>query len=283
MKEAWLFPSSVILRQLCSAVDDPLALPPVVMVAAHPDDEVIGAGSRLARLGGSVMLIYLTNGAPGDLGDARANGYHTREDYAAARRRELACALSLAGIAMDQTVQVGLADQEASLYLDALADTLASHFSEYQPGAVITHPYEGGHPDHDAAAFAVQAAAHLMRMRGEIPPALIEMTSYHLGPEGIETGEFLPGENSHVHTVELAEDERRLKRRMLDCFTTQRETLRYFKAERERFRAAPNYDFTRPPHEGKLFYEHYEWGMDGPRWRELARASLQELGVISNR
>lgn len=283
MKEDWLFPSSVILRQLCSVVDDPLALPPVAFVVAHPDDEVIGAASRLARLGGSVMVIHLTNGAPHDMRDARAAGYHTREAYAAARRRELAAALALAGIAMDQTVQIGLADQEASFHMDALAHTLAVHFSEFQPGAVITHPYEGGHPDHDAAAFAVQAAACLMRMRGKIPPALIEMTSYHQGAHGIKTGEFLPLDCFLVHTVELAADERRLKRRMMDCFTTQRKMLRYFTAERERFRAAPNYDFMRPPHEGTLFYERYEWGMDGPRWRDLARLSLQELGVISNR
>ena len=29
----------------------------------------------------------------------------------------------------------------------------------------------------------------------------------------------------------------------------------------ERFRPAPDYDFTQPPHEGRLFYENYDWGM----------------------
>ena len=49
------------------------------------------------------------------------------------------------------------------------------------------------------------------------------------------------------------------------------ETLAQFGLEAERFRVAPQYDFTAAPHEGRLHYEHYDWGMSGERFRELAR------------
>jgi LmbE family N-acetylglucosaminyl deacetylase len=41
--------------------------------------------------------------------------------------------------------------------------------------AVITHPYEGGHPDHDACAFAVQYAARRLKKAGHAAPARLEL------------------------------------------------------------------------------------------------------------
>ena len=37
---------------------------------------------------------------------------------------------------------------------------------------------------------------------------------------------------------------------MLDCFSSQREMLGYFRCDTERFRVAPLYEFGLPPHEG---------------------------------
>ncbi len=64
---------------------------------------------------------------------------------------------------------------------------------------------------------------------------------------------------------------------MVECFTTQQRTLAPFGFELERFRPAPAYDFTQPPHEGTLFYERYDWGMVGARWRTLAHEALTQL------
>jgi len=49
----------------------------------------------------------------------------------------------------------------------------------------------------------------------------------------------------------------------------------------ERYRWAPQYDFTAPPHEGRLYYENYPWGVKGARFRELVRScssQTQEAG-----
>src|SRR6185437_13764802 len=67
----------------------------VVIVVAHPDDEVIGAGGILASLN-DVRVIHTTDGSPRDPSDARRNGFATRDEYAAARRLELRRALALA-------------------------------------------------------------------------------------------------------------------------------------------------------------------------------------------
>src|SRR2546430_865373 len=100
------------------------------------------------------------------------------------------------------------------------AHRLSEILEREKPQAVITHAYEGGHPDHDAAAFAVHAACRLM---GE-PPAILEMALYHRRDGQLVSGEFLPWPGSRVFcaTIALNGEEIRRKQRMIDCFATQR-------------------------------------------------------------
>jgi LmbE family N-acetylglucosaminyl deacetylase len=187
--------------------------------------------------------------------------------------------MGLAGIVPEQCGEMGCMDQQASLQLVKLARRLGELLRKLGPEMVLTHPYEGGHPDHDATAFAVHAACGLLRRRHLSPPAIVEMTSYHLGAGGIEPGVFLPAEGGEVRTVELSEEEREFKRQLVECFPTQRETLKYFPIGVERFRVAPQYDFTRRPHPGKLFYEMHPWGMTGERFCRLTKEAMEELGI----
>jgi hypothetical protein len=65
---------------------------------------------------------------------------------------------------------------------------------------------------------------------------------------------------------------------MMKNFRTQERTLQPFtRPEVERFRVAPQYDFTRPPHEGRLWYENFNWGTDGATWRKMASQTLNEI------
>jgi LmbE family N-acetylglucosaminyl deacetylase len=245
-----------------------------MLVAAHPDDETISCGGLLSRVR-EPLILHITDGAPRNQADLRAAGFALREDYAEARRIELRNALELAGIPEEQTRSLGVADQEASFDMTALAGRIADVLRETRPGAILTHPYEGGHPDHDAAAFAVHAACALVTGA----PHIFEFTSYHVRDSAMEVGRFLidsePGE-----AVQLTNQERERKQRMVECFATQIQMLRQFPLDVERFRAAPVYSFTDPPHFGKLFYENFDWGMTGERWRRLAAEASQHLGVI---
>lgn len=270
------FTHSELLDRLSSGSGD---FPSTLILVAHPDDETIGAGSRLLRLK-EVQIVHVTDGAPRNLLDARDNGFPTWEEYAHARRVELANALAVAGIGVERTRVIGVPDQQASLNLVPITRRVFELLHELKPAIVLIHPYEGGHPDHDATAFAAHAAQALMERKGITPPALIELTSYHDRDGSVEFFEFLPDESGgEIETVVLSDEERELKRRMMQAFTTQQRTLSQFPVELERFRLAPRYDFTQPPHAGLLWYEHFDWGMVGERWRELAREALVELGI----
>ncbi|HET7625067.1 MAG TPA: PIG-L family deacetylase [Verrucomicrobiae bacterium] len=258
---------------LFNSLFDSASPPSVAIVAAHPDDEVIGAGAQLRRWP-KVSIIHVTDGSPLNSTDAWDAGFVTCEDYASARQRESMAALALAGVDSTQFHPVAFPDQEASLNLRGLTEALVRKFTELQSEIIITHAYEGGHPDHDATAFGVRAAKKILMDDFGFAPEIIEMTSYFNRAGIMATGEFLPRARCRIRSFELSESEREFKRRLFACFKTQRNVLQYFPIGVERFRIAPEYDFTRPPHPGRLFYEQFDWGISGAQWRILAREAL---------
>jgi LmbE family N-acetylglucosaminyl deacetylase len=249
----------------------------VMMVVAHPDDETIGMGAQLCRFH-DPLLIQLTDGAPRDGHDAAAYGYATIADYAAARRIELAAALEIGGARGVITKFIGLTDQEACFNLVELTGRLAELLTTEAPEAIFVHAYEGGHPDHDAASFVVGAACRLIAAQRGAAPAVVEMAGYHAGGDGLARGVFLPGEQA-IMTLTLTSTDRLRKRRMINCFASQRELLAPFGVETESFREAPQYDFSRPPHAGVLHYERLGWKISGALWRQQARFALEQLGL----
>lgn len=261
------------LRAPCGAH----ALPRTMVVAAHPDDETVGAGSRLPWLA-QARFAYLTDGAPRSGDDARRHGLSVA-GYAQARRRELQEALALCGIGPGQVLHLGYPDQRGARHAAEAARRLAQLFAQHGVESVLTHPYEGGHPDHDAAALAVHAAAALMRRAGQRSPDIVEMACYHRGADGLRSGAFLPdaAADARAVVVELDAREQQRKRALVHCFRTQRETLRVFPLAVERFRPAPCYDFLRPPHPGRLHYEDHPWGMTGERFRGLVAEAFAQL------
>jgi LmbE family N-acetylglucosaminyl deacetylase len=146
----------------------------IVIIVAHPDDETIGLGAQLGRFD-DALLVHVTDGAPRDGEDARNYGFASVADYAAARQAELAAALRAGGAARLRGLVLGIPDKEAGHDLAGLARRIAGMLRAEAAACVFTHAYEGGHPDHDSAAFAVHAACRLAAS----PPAIIEMPFYH--------------------------------------------------------------------------------------------------------
>ena len=259
-----------LLERVTAPEGSNLAMPRAMLVFAHPDDEVIAVGGRMRRFR-AAHFIHVTDGAPRNGQDSADHGFRTLEEYRQARRDEVHAMLQRAGLDEVSRECLDIPDQEAALQLGTLTEQLATRMRAHRPEVVITHPYEGGHPDHDACACAVHRAVESLRAGGEDVPLIAEAAFYHAGANGIETGCFLsqsPRAEEKVYT--LTERERQQKDDLLRCFASQQGTLQYFETAQERFRIAPDYDFTRPPQPPPVFYDRYPWGVNSQRFCELA-------------
>jgi LmbE family N-acetylglucosaminyl deacetylase len=244
----------------------------ILVLAAHPDDETIGASVLLSRFPQS-SVAFLTDGAPRDTGLWSAGVNGSREAYAETRRQEAFHALSYAGLSRQRVFWLGAVDQEAAFEIGMLAERFANLIAEMRPEIVITHAYEGGHPDHDSAAVVASIAISSL----ETSPLLLEMTSYHSQGGRCITGEFLDSGSLPEIRFEFSHADREQKRQMMDAHASQRVVLENFPVDCERLRLAPQYDFSEPPHSGKLWYECMGWPMTGARWREFATSALAGL------
>jgi LmbE family N-acetylglucosaminyl deacetylase len=263
---------------LISAADGDDRSSELIVVAAHPDDETVGLGGHLLRLP-QTTIVHVTDGAPRDLADARANGFDNWQAYADARRRELEAAMAIAGIAGGSLIALDFPDQQAAYSMASLARRLTWLFEAEEARFVCTHPFEGGHPDHDATAFAVYAACRLMQRDGRIAPHIIEFACYHAGPDGPVFQNFATQPSAISMEAPLDPQALAAKRCMLACHATQRRTLAPFTASVERFRTAPAYDFRKLPNGGHLLCETLPVGFRGSEWRALVEHALFELGL----
>jgi N-acetylglucosamine malate deacetylase 2 len=126
-----------------------------------------------------------------------------------------ACALDLFSPSALTGLPFDMKKAPDPIFVATLARSLAATLAEIAPVLVLCHPYEGGHPDHDATAFAVAATCRLLKTAGANVPFMGEFTSYHQGPTGIEAGCFLertPGELE----LPLRTDVQAAKRLMMD-------------------------------------------------------------------
>jgi LmbE family N-acetylglucosaminyl deacetylase len=128
----------------------------VVVVAAHPDDETLGAGGvlrALAAAGTELSLVVATDGEAAYPGlDAAA-----RRELGTARRAELVAAMQAQGLEAVPVTWLGLPDSGLADDATALRDALAPLMA----GAdAYLAPWPGDpHPDHRAAGLAAAAAA----------------------------------------------------------------------------------------------------------------------------
>jgi LmbE family N-acetylglucosaminyl deacetylase len=248
-----------------------------MVLVAHPADESLGAAGLLSRLS-DPWVVCLTDGAPRDRRFVPPGWPTATSAYAKRRRQELRAALAVAGVGVDRLLQLDIPDQGAALALPKLVHRLATLARGLRPHLLVTHGYEGGHPDHDAAALAARLAVDRLERLDGASPALAEMLSYHREGDRLVGDRFLPAVTDRWAVVLwLSPRERQVRRQMLASHPSQAATFEQIPERAwELLRPAPAHDFLRPPHEGRLQYEALGFTLTGEQWRQLASEAIAD-------
>ena len=128
----------------------------LVVVAPHPDDEVLACGGLMAlaaEAGVAVQVIAVTDGEACYPGEP----WWTPERLAGARRLELHAALTALGVAEVFVRHLGMRDGAVEEHEADLTQVLAALLRA--DDLVLTPWRHDGHPDHEAVARATLGAA----------------------------------------------------------------------------------------------------------------------------
>ncbi|HEY6271331.1 MAG TPA: PIG-L family deacetylase [Terriglobales bacterium] len=241
-----------------------------LILAAHPDDELVICGGLMQKMKRAVVL-FATDGAP------RAEGfwrqYGSRQAYAQLRREEANNAVGLAGasaVFLADHAADGIADQELFRNLPIAIAAIDKIVAQTAAECLLAPNFEGGHPDHDAACFIASVIGRSRRL------PVWESPLYHRRADGtsvVQTFPELCGPEFELHHEGQCLE---TKLKMLHSYRSQGSVLESFRPDLETFRQICDYDFTRPPLPWKLNYEHWGWSMTGEEVAAAFAAWLRE-------
>jgi LmbE family N-acetylglucosaminyl deacetylase len=232
----------------------------VAIIVAHPDDETIGCGSLLNRVK-NVKVCVLTNGIMSKQFDKNKVRFIDISDENN-RLRELEASLSIIKINQSDIFCLGFNDLALCSNLCQVILDVEKFIIEKKIKYIITHAFEGGHPDHDATAFCVRTAVNKCNVIN--PITVFEMPLYHFFKGKIRTQYFCDGNQGIVIYNDLSA--RIIKSKMLSVYKSQAHILKDFRILDERFRLARNYNFLELPNQGKLFYSTWNCPFTGDMW-----------------
>lgn len=134
----------------------------IVVVAAHPDDETLGAGGLMATATAASIpldVLVLTAGE----GSHPHSPTHSRDMVSRLRAEETYRAAAALGL-KDESVSLSrLPDGQLADHLDEITAMIVEHIGRLASAGevLVVAPYRrDGHPDHETAGVAAAAAAH---------------------------------------------------------------------------------------------------------------------------
>jgi LmbE family N-acetylglucosaminyl deacetylase len=222
----------------------------ILILIPHPDDEVVGCCAAIGRAverGAEVYGLYLTTGVPARevLWPWQRGGHAAWVARRQAEARQVAKRLGIEPWAF-----LDIPTRRLKNNLGLARDTARGTIAALGIDRVWVPAYEGGHQDHDSANALASTIGDLAEVW--------EFAEYNFAGGQVRAQEFPRAVGDEV-TLTLSAAEMAAKRDALALYPSETGNLTYVGTARECFRQQAIYEYARPPHPGRCFYQRFQW------------------------
>jgi len=247
----------------------------ILVLIPHPDDEAVGCTAAIGKArqqGARVFGALLTNGVPAP---EMLWPWQRKSHIQRVRRRRLEArrAADVLGLEIESSQEIPTRTLKSAL--GGTHDLIQRLIRHLKIDMLWTPAYEGGHQDHDVTNFLAST------FRSTLP--VWEFSEYNSADGRARSQEFF-SPNGNEKTIVLTHEEQRRKRAILSLYLSERANLSHIWTEKEVFRPLAEYDYAKPPHSGKLFYQRFQWVPFHPRVDmvkpEAVCRAIQEFRVV---
>ena len=220
----------------------------ILILAPHPDDEVVGTCTIIKRgmeKGKRFYIFFLTNGVISreEMWFFEQKKYSTKLNK---RLIEMKNAVKYLGI--KKYYLQNIPTRSLKMKILKTINKINYIISTHNITTIFTPAYEGGHQDHDVSNFI--ASKFIKKLN------VYEFAEYNNYKRKTLSNTFI-GEDINEEVLILNNEEISYKRKMLSIYKSETKNLGHIKVEQEAFRKLISYDYSQRPHEGTLFYERF--------------------------
>ncbi len=248
----------------------------ILILIPHPDDEVVACAAAIARARAQGARVFGVNLSHGCLA-RQTMWFWERGLYAQRVEQRIAESVRVADFLGIKMVGGNMARPAREIWpdLQTVYGEVMQAMQQCAPDCLWVPAYEGGNPDHDA----INALASTIK---NVP--VYEMAEYNFIHGIPHSNAFLAIKGNEI-TLTLTPEEQVMKRAALKLYESEQKNLGDMDVRYESFRPLAEYDYSKRPHEGKLWYERFQWvpfrhpRVDYTRAAEVSKAITEFLSA----
>lgn len=222
----------------------------ILILVPHPDDEVVACATTIRHAqmqGAKIYALYLTHGciAQETLWPWQRKKYDNYVSRRLSEAQAVANRLGIKTISFSQRPARHLRFHMSEVFAEIRQTIETQNIDQLWVPA-----YEGGNADHDTLNGLVSLFAEHIN--------ILEFAEYNFAG-GLPHSQKFPIENGSETTIQLSALEQAEKLKLIRLYASERQNLSYVDVKQESFRPLALYDYSKPPHDGLLWYTRFHW------------------------
>ncbi len=220
----------------------------ILFIIPHPDDEIVGCCSIIKNFleeNKKIHLFFLTNGV---LSEEFMWFWQKSKNKEMMERRKEEMNKSMEMLGITSYTCQDIPTRTLKMKISETFYKIKEFIYSKKIDTIFCPAYEGGHQDHDISNFICSKLSRLCIIK--------EFSEYNFFNRKINCNSFIKSSKGQK-VLRLSNKEKTFKTACLKIYETERSNLDYIEVKNESYRPIAKYDYSRPPHDGVVFYRRY--------------------------